>query len=226
MKKFFKWTGGLLAIVIFLALIGYIFRETLLTGAGHFMAPTGDYTADVVILEGSDYIRTGFVHLGIDLIASGKVQKMIVVVHRIAPAHRPFGIRGDYPDVVGRKLKEMGLRDDQFKIIVTPIRQPVTLQEARTVLGDLAKDNIGSAILIAPSFHTRRSYLAYAYVGGPLKIEIYPRASFTESQREKWWTDPGARRDMAAETIKLLYYLAAGHIPLKFSYRTEGGARP
>lgn len=218
MKKLLKWTGGIVVSIVLLAVVAYACRDPLLTGAGHFMAPTGDYAADVVILEGADYIRTGFIQTGMDLLKSGKVKKIIVVIHRIAPAHRPFGINGDYPDVVGRKLLENGLKEEQFRIIVAPIRHPVTLKEAQFVLNALIGEKIASAILVAPSFHTRRSYLAYQHVGRTMQIQIYPQASFTETRQEGWWTDQSARRDFAAESVKLAYYLVKGHIPLKFSY--------
>ena len=128
-----------LLVLILLAVAGHLFRDTLWDKAGKFMAPQGDYTADVVILEGADYIRTGFIQTGMDLLATGKVTKIIVVIHRIAPAHRPFGIHGDYPDVVRQKLKNTGLKEEQFKVIVAPIRRPVTLKEAQFVLKELAR---------------------------------------------------------------------------------------
>jgi hypothetical protein len=209
--------GVLLAITV-LAVVTYLFRDPLGEKAGRFMAPQGDYTAEVVILEGADYIRTGFIKTGMDLLSSGKVKKIIVVIHRIAPAHRPFGINGDYPDVVRQKLKDAGLKEEQFKIIVAPIRHPVTLMEARFVLADLGADGISTAILVAPSFHTRRSYMAYSHAGEALRIKIYPLASFTDHQQNRWWTNPGARRDFGLEFLKLVYYLAGGHLPFKFSY--------
>ena len=137
-KTIIIW-GGVIIAVIVIALALYTQRESILISAGHFMAPTGDYTADVVILEGADYITTGFINAGIDLLSAGKVQRIIVVIHRIAPSHRPFGINGDYPDVVRQKLSARGLKEDQFKVIVAPIRQPVTLKEAGTVLDGSVK---------------------------------------------------------------------------------------
>lgn len=216
MKK--KIFIGILLVLILLAVTGHLFRDTLWEKAGRFMAPQGEYTADVVILEGANYIRTGFIQTGMELLTNRKVNKMIVVIHRIAPAHRPFGINGDYPDVVRQKLKDAGLKEEQFKIVVAPIRHPVTLKEAQFVLKDLATDQISTAILVAPSFHTRRSYMAYSHVGEALKIKIYPLASFTEHHRDRWWTDQGAWRDFGTESLKLAYYMAGGHLPFKFSY--------
>lgn len=220
MKKKKKIIWGIILIgLAAAAFVVYVQREALLVKAGHFMAPTGNYTADIAILEGADYISTGFIKTGMDLLSAGKVKKIIVVIHRIAPAHRPFGINGNYPDAVSRQLREAGLKEEQFKIIVSPIRNPVTLKEAQFVMTDLAGDPIKDAILIAPSFHTRRSYLCYSYIGEPLRVKIYPLAAFTEYQKDKWWDDEKGWRNFGIESLKLLYYLAAGHIPLKLSYK-------
>lgn len=219
MKKKTKIIWGVIFIGLILSvLVTYSQREAIFIKAGHFMAPTGDYTADVAILEGADYIDTGLIQAGLDLLSAGKVKKVIIVIHRIAPAHRPFGINGDYPDAVRQKLKEAGLKEHQFKVIVSPIRNPVTLKEAQFVLKDLAGEPIKDAILIAPSFHTRRSYLCYAYIGEPRQMKIYPLAAFTDHRQVEWWKDERGWRTFGAESLKLLYYLAAGHIPLKFSY--------
>jgi len=182
------------------------------------MAPTGDYKADVAILEGAEFIRTGAITSGMDLLSSGKVKRIIVVLQNIAPAHKAFGINGNYPDIVKQKLKDLGLRETQFQIIVTSIRHPVTLKEAEVALEILSKENIRSAILLSPGFHTRRSFLAYQYVGIPLQIKIYPSACFTEYQLNNWWVEELGVRDFTSELLKLGYYLAGGYIPFKFSY--------
>lgn len=217
-KTIIIWCLIFFVVVAAVFFILYAKKEAILTGAGRFMAPAGDYRADIVILEGADYIRTGFIQAGLELLQAGKVKKIIVVIHRIAPAHRPFGINGDYPDEVCRKLRDAGLQEGQFKVIVVPIRTPVTLKEAQFVIKELEHERVKDAILIAPSFHTRRSYLCYAYCGLPQGIRIYPHALFTENGREKWWEDTKGWRDFCGESLKLLYYLAAGHIPFKFSY--------
>jgi len=182
------------------------------------MAPTGDYKADVAILAGADFIGTGIITSGIDLLSSGKVKRIIIVLHNIAPAHRPYGINGNYPDIVRQKLKDLGLKEMEFKVIVVPIRHPVTLKEAEVALETLSKENIKSAVLLSPGFHTRRSYLAYQYVGIPLQIKIFPSACFTAYQLNNWWVQENGVRDFADELLKLGYYLAGGYIPFKFSY--------
>jgi hypothetical protein len=214
-----KWIWGGICLFIFITItVVFIFRETILLQAGRFMAPAGDYQADVAILEGAEFIRTGAIKSGMDLLSSGKVKRMVIVVQNIAPAHRPYGIDGNYPDVVKQELKKLGLKETDFKVIVVPIRHPVTLKEAEVVLKVLSKENIKSAILLSPGFHTRRSYLAYQHVGLPLQIKIFPSASFTEYQLNNWWAQEPGVRDFTAELFKFGYYLAGGYIPFKFSY--------
>jgi hypothetical protein len=214
-----KWIwGGICLFIFIITIFVFIFRETILLKAGSFMAPAGDYKADVAILEGAEFISTGVITSGMDLLSSGKVKRLVIVLQNIAPAHRPYGINGNYPDIVLQKLKNIGLKETEYKVIVVPIRNPVTLKEAEVVLKALSKDNTKSAILLSPGFHTRRSYLAYQHVGIPLQIKIFPYASFTEYQLNNWWVQEPGVRDFTVELLKLGYYLAGGYIPFKFSY--------
>jgi uncharacterized SAM-binding protein YcdF (DUF218 family) len=219
MKNKSKWIwGGICLSLLLIIIMIFLFRVTILMQAGKFMAPVGDYKADVAILEGAEFIRTGAIASGMDLLSSGKVKRIIIVLQNIAPSHRPFGINGNYPDIVKQKLKDLGLKETQFQIIVTPIRYPITLREAEVALETIAKENIKSAILLSAGFHTRRSFLVYQYVGIPLQIKIFPSACFTEYQLNNWWVQEPGVRDFAAELLKLGYYLSGGHIPFKFSY--------
>jgi hypothetical protein len=214
-----KWIwGGICLSVLIIIIFVYIFRETILLKAGSFMAPAGDYKADVAILEGAEFISTGVITSGMDLLSSGKVKRLVIVLQNIAPAHRPYGINGNYPDIVLQKLKNIGLKETKFKVIIVPIRNPVTLKEAEVVLKALSKENIKSATLLSPGFHTRRSYLAYQHVGIPLQIKIFPSACFTNYQPNNWWVQEPGVRDFTVELLKLGYYLAGGYIPFKFSY--------
>jgi len=214
-----KWIwGGIFIFIFIITFFVFIFRETILLKAGSFVAPAGDYKADVAILEGAEFISTGAITNGMDLLSSGKVKRLVIVLQNIAPAHRPYGINGNYPDIVLQKLKNLGLKETDFKVIVVPIRHPVTLKEAEVVLKALSKEKVKSAILLSPGFHTRRSYLAYQHVGIPLQIKIFPSASFTNYQLNDWWVQEPGVRDFTAELLKLGYYLAGGYIPFKFSY--------
>jgi hypothetical protein len=214
-----KWIwGGICLSVFIITIFVFIFRETILLKAGSFMAPTGDYKAEVAILEGTEFISTGFITTGMELLSSGKVKCLVIVLQNIAPADRPYGINGNYPDIVKQKIKNFGLKETEFKVIVVPIRHPITLKEAEVVLKAFSKENIKSAILLSPGFHTRRSYLAYQHVGIPMQIKIFPSACFTNYQLNNWWVQEPGVRDFTVELLKLGYYLAGGYIPFKFSY--------
>ena len=210
--------GGVCLFILIITIFVFIFRATILLKAGSFMAPAGDYKADVAILEGAEFISTGVITNGVSLLSSGKVKRIVIVLQNIAPAHRPYGINGNYPDIVLQKLKNIGLKETESKVIVVPIRHPVTLKEAEVVLKALSKENIKSAILLSPGFHTRRSYLAYQHLGIPLQIKIFPSACFSDYQLNNWWVQEPGARDFTVELLKLGYYLAGGYIPFKFSY--------
>jgi len=182
------------------------------------MAPQGNYTADAAILEGNDFLDRDIVISGMNLLSSGKVKRLFVVLHRIAPSDRPFAIHEDYPDLVKKKMLALGLKEKDFRIIEAHIDQPITLTAAKATMEIISKENIKSAILLSSGFHTRRSYLIYQYLCVPFKIKIFPYACFNSYQLDHWWSQESGWRDFTMEIMKLTYYLTRGYIPLKLSY--------
>lgn len=216
-KSQWIWSGIFLSVFLMIV-IAFFFHAAILLHAGQFMAPGGNYEADVAILEGSEFVPTGMVLQGLNLLSSGKVKRLVVVLHRIALLHRPYGLNTDYTNIVRKELLDQGLKEKDFKIIETTIRNPVTLTSAKAALDALARENVKSAILISPGFHARRSFLAYQFAGIPFQIKIFPSACFTEYELDQWWEKYNAIRDFGAEVLKLAYYMVGGYIPLKFSY--------
>ena len=219
MKRKSKWIwSGIFLSLFLIIIIAFFFHAAILFHAGKFMAPEGDYEADIAILEGSEYVPTGMVVQGLNLLSSGKVKRLVIVLHRIAQLHRPYGLNTDYANLVRKELLNHGLKETDFKIIETPIRNPVTLTAARVALDALSRENVKSAILLSSGFHTRRSFLAYQFAGIPLQIKIFPTACFTEYELDQWWEKYPGIRDLGTEVFKLAYYLVGGYIPLKLSY--------
>jgi hypothetical protein len=219
MKAKSKWIWGTICISAIVAVTLVVsFRVAILMQAGKFMAPDGNYIADVAIMEGTEFIDRAVVMRGMNLLSSGKVKRIVVVLHRIAPSHRPFALNEDYPSVVKKEMEAIGLKEKDFKIIVTRIHQPITLTAATGALETLSKENVKSAILLSPGFHTQRSFLVYQHVGIPHQIKIFPSACFNAYQLDHWWSQEFGVRDFAAELLKLAYYLAKGYIPFKFNY--------
>ncbi len=211
------WGGIFLSFLLIIILV-FTFYETILLRAGRFMAPEENGTAEVIILEGSEIVETGAVIKGVHLLSSGKAASMIVVIHQFSEKRNPFAIHEGYPNLVKRELKALGLKEEQFRVMVTPVHHPITLTEARLVLEALSKEGVKSGILLSSGFHTRRSFMVYQHVGIPLKIRIIPSAYFNEYHLDRWWIyDPGMR-DFISEFFKLGYYQIRGYIPLKFSY--------
>jgi len=216
-KSRWIWSGVFLSILL-IVIIAVFFDTAILSHAGKFMAPEGDYEADVAIIEDSAYVPTGMMAKGLNLLSSGKVKRLVIVLHRIGRLHRPYGLDTDYSNLVAKELKNHGLKETDFKIIETPINNPVTLTAARVALDALSREDVKSAILVSSGFHTRRSFLAYQFVGIPLKIKIFPIACFTEYKLYQWWESDAGARDFVIEVLKLAHYLIGGYIPLKFSY--------
>lgn len=216
MKTKTKWILGclILASVLIVAVV-YIFKEPILTKAGDYMAPRGEYTADIAILGGTSFLDRQIAEAGFDLLKQGKVKRLVVVLHNIHPLHRPYGMNESYPEMVRKEILKRGLKEKDFEILVTHIHEPLTLTEAQGAMKVIAKTNIKSAILLTPGFHTRRSYLVYQCIADPYKITIYPQACLNGYKLEKWWTQEGGPRDFATESLKLAYYVLWGHIPLK-----------
>jgi len=66
--------------------------------------------------------------------------------------HRPYGINGNYPDIVLQKLKNLGLRETGIlKLLVVPIRHPVTLKRG----GSGIKDSLEGKYKRVPSSYHR-----------------------------------------------------------------------
>ena len=209
-----------LAITVFVLFA--VFKQTILLDIGRFMVPYSDLrqtTADVAILEGTDIVYKNMISRGIELLQTGKVKRIVVVLHSIAPSHRPFAFPENYPSGVEHGLRDIGLTDHQFKVIVTHINNPITLIAAKGALEELSKDNISSAFLISSGFHMRRSLLIYQHLGARANIRVYPVPCFGEYTLQSWWNQDGAVRDFFFEFLKLTYYTFRGYIPVRlYSY--------
>lgn len=185
------------------------------------MAPESNQiegVADIVILEGTGTVGKGVVSKGVELLSSGKAKHMAIILHNIGKNHWPFAFHEDYPSSVRRELQKFGLKDSDFTIIVTPIRNPVTLTAAKGALKILAKNGVKKAILVSPGFHMRRSFLIYQHLSISLNIKIYPVASLDKYPLNNWWNHDNGPRDFLSELQKLVLYMAKGYIPLKLSY--------
>lgn len=223
MRKKFKWIcAGIALFAIIVTVLVISFREKILIAAGNFMAPEVNFiegAADVVILEGTEFIGKGMVSKGLEILRSGKARHMVLVLHRISPKYRPFAIQEDYPSSVKSELLTLGLKNSDFTLLLAPLRDPITLTTARFVIEAVAREGIKQAILVTPSFHTRRSYLVYQHLAKPLNIKIYPVAYFGKKyQRNDWWYEGHGTRDFVLQAQSLLFYMAVGYIPLKLSY--------
>jgi len=213
-KRRWIWGGIFISILVIIPLV---FGDTLLLQVGRFMAPEEIGIADVVILEGSETVESGGVAKGVNLLSSGRAGCLIVVVHQVPEKKKPFAIPEDYPNLIKKKLKTLGLREEQFEVLVTPVHHPVTLTEAKIVLQTLSGEGVKEGILLSKGFHTRRSFLVYRQVGIPLQIKIIPSPYYSEYELDRWWINAPGMRDFISEFSKLVYYQIRGYVPFSLS---------
>lgn len=197
-----------------LSLLFFFFHQPLLIAAGGFLAPEGEGNAEVVIIEGTEIVRAKAISTALNLLASGRAKRLLVVLQENPSSQELFALK-NYPLLVARELEAAGLSRNRFEIVPVRAKHPITLQEARDVLRKLLADGQRKAILLADAFHTRRSYWAYKDVGSRLGIEIIPHPVFIFYEKTDWWQREEGLREFSSELFKFFYYLAFGHIPLK-----------
>jgi len=189
------------------------YYQTILIGAGRFLAPEGASEADVVIIEGTELVREKALTRGIDLLSSGMAKKL-VVVHQNAQNGKSYIKPHDYDLMITGRLERFGIRKDRVLVLEVPADHPITLTEAKIVIPFLSQNGIKSAILLTEGFHTRRSFWVYQQVGCSYGIKIIPHPYFLYPQKS-WWQEIEGVRDFFAEFLKYFYYLLRGYVPLK-----------
>ena len=208
----------ILVAILFIAATTFYYQEILFR-AGSFLAPNELTSAEVIIIEGDNFVSRSAIMIAKDLLNSGKVKQMIIVVHDYPIKEQIFAFPENYIQLMHKEMSQLKIKDDQYRIIVTPNKHPITLNESKHVLDVLSKQGIHKALLLANGFHTRRSFLTYQYVALPQKITIIPMSYFTDYQLNQWWLTDSGFRDFVSESLKLIYYQGMGYIPLKLSYK-------
>jgi hypothetical protein len=201
------------ALPLLLLALLLLFHQPLLTGLGDWLAPTGEPGVEAVVLEGTQVLVDGGVKRGIALLREAKARRLYLVLHFFPGDRRLFAIQDKYTGYVGRELENLGLRPDQYRVLMAPLDgHPITLAEARHVVPVLSRDGIKKSVLLTEGFHTRRSWRVYQRLGDGLGIHFEPSPYFPAYPKEKWWQYPEGVKDFLAESGKLVYYLARGYL--------------
>jgi hypothetical protein len=207
-KKFLYIFSGFALVILLLS------YKTILIAAGNFLAPQGVGTADVVILENAEVIREKELKICIDMVSSRRVNRL-VIVYQNSGNERIFDRPPNYSLLIKRRLEGLGLNKDQILVIEVPEEHPITLTEAKIVLCGLSNSGVRSAVLLAEGFHMRRSYWSYKRVGQSLGIRIIPSPYFMKYRNDNWWTEIKGVSDFGYESLKYVYYLLRGYVPVK-----------
>jgi hypothetical protein len=193
-----------------------IFHQPILKGAGRFLAPTGDEAAEVLILEGTQVVENGALDAGMKLLSNGRANRMVVVLQKPLKEGQVFALQGKYTQLIINELEHLGLEKGRVQVISAPIDgHPVTLSEARFVVGKLSQNGVRSAILLSKGFHTRRSFGVYSQEGNRVGLHVGPSSYFTEYETNSWWYDAQGISDFVVESLKLAYYVLHGYVSIK-----------
>jgi hypothetical protein len=83
------------------------FYQGILSTAGRYLAPEGTGGAEVVILEGAEVVREQAVRIGLNLISSGRAERLVVVCQNFE-CNEIFGRPLDYDLFLAQKLGDRG----------------------------------------------------------------------------------------------------------------------
>jgi uncharacterized SAM-binding protein YcdF (DUF218 family) len=200
-------------------IIFFLLHPFFLSKAGDFLAPVGKETAGVIVLEGTSTVNNGAVKEGLALIKNNDQGRLVIVLHLPGSPGQLFAIQEEYPLLLEKKLKNLGLKENQIKFFYVPINDhPITLTEARFVMAGLAKEGVHSAVLITDGFHTRRSVAVYQQEGEPFNIAVIPHPCFVNYNKEGWWKQKEGIREFVQESAKLIYYLIFGYVSPRYVF--------
>jgi hypothetical protein len=128
-------------------------------------------------------IETGAVVKGLGLLSSGNTDRLIIVVHELPGGLKSFAVRGDYPELIREELKDLGLRAEQFRVMKTPVRHPITLNEAKLVLGALSQGV--SALLLSWVHPAGAFWLTNHREAAP--DQDHSPGLFQQIRLDRWW---------------------------------------
>jgi hypothetical protein len=151
---------------------------------------------ETLIVENGDCIDWKLMDEAVRLKKKYKIKKIIIAVHNI---NNIFN-KNAYIDEGSHAI-----------ILATVNTHPITLNEARRVIKEIAKD-YRSATLMTDGFHERRSYFVYKKIGDQYGIKIYPRIYFKNYNLNNWWMNREGMYEYFSEMYKMAYYAIRGYI--------------
>jgi hypothetical protein len=95
---------------------------------------------------------------------------------------------------------------------ILPIRhdtEPISLNSAVEIRDFLARAHLGSVIVVAPAFRSRRSSLVYRTVLTPAGIRVYCAPVFGQHTLRNWTATWHGIQDVTLQFIKLQFYRLA-----------------
>lgn len=98
---------------------------------------------------------------------------------------------------------------DASKVLRIPVemREPVTLNTARTVVDTLHRRGCKSFVLVSPWYHSNRSFKVYRNYASEKGIIVYCKPSEGGITRSNWWTTHAGLSTVLGEVVKSIFYV-------------------
>jgi hypothetical protein len=135
------------------------------------------------------------------LLREGQAKRVFVPVEADQSGEKPGAVEDGVVQVMARVAWL-----PQYEIIPIKEIEPISLNAALQVRDYLKKKNIGSIIVVASGFRSRRSFLLWNAVMHPAGITVSICPVFGLKTPENWYTTWHGRQEVILETVKLLYY--------------------
>lgn len=220
MKSFFIKTVTVRKLTVkFKLIIFLLFLLTIAFSYEHFFKNAGAFLemgrqtrkVDAIVLQSSPSLLWRELKMVNNLLKNNISDKLYIVLHKVHPTDGIIDMP-DYIKFVMRSIEKNGIPRDSYEIISMHVKHPVTIHEAEAVLPVLKRDKKNSILLLASSFHMRRSYLAYKKIMSEDGVVVYPHFLSREFSSEDWWETAAGFRHLAGEAFKYVFYVMKGYI--------------
>jgi uncharacterized SAM-binding protein YcdF (DUF218 family) len=194
----------MLAGVLILALLLYLFRRPILTRVGAFLVVSDPpAAADLIYVLGGGLDTRPL--KAAQLYRSGYARRIVVPASETGTAER-LGIRPNNALESARLLQRLGVPDSAIVLLRQPGGSTSTLDDARILAVYLKRHQFRRVIAVTSEFHTRRSRWALRKILGDLPVEL--RMAAADDPRydvDDWWTREAGMIDCITEYIKFIH---------------------
>jgi hypothetical protein len=193
--------------LLWLAVVGAVVAVVIAT-RGAWVAAIGRSLAcaesvqpsDLVLIENFDPNYVLF-EKAAALARAGVAPRALIPVERSRDPGRPNPVALGVAGVMAGQA-----RLARWEVLPIALTEPISLNAARQVREHLVREGVGSVIVVAPGFRSRRSALVYRAVLGDAVRAVHCVPVFGRVAPERWASSWHGVQEVVLEFLKLQYY--------------------